>query len=273
MTTRYAWLALASVPFAALLTAACSSDETSPPLDTNVDGGSDAVDGEATPPDAATDAGREAGPLVPPPPYDFTVKCTSDPCVTRLAARGGGHACVLLQGGSVRCWGSNDSGQLGTGNGDGGSLAKYESVPRQVLGIANATGITAAGSGITGTTCVVYGAGGSSGVGTRRRTARIPTPSRLQASGRSRSPSPARSHSPWERTIASGRGGRTTRRSSLERRPARMQGPRTHRLTRTASRARSSPLEAPRRTASSSRRAATSSRGEARPTSSVARAR
>ena len=159
MTTRYAWLALASVPFAALLTAACSSDETSPPLDTNVDGGSDAVDGEATPPDAATDAGREAGPLVPPPPYDFTVKCTSDPCVTRLAARGGGHACVLLQGGSVRCWGSNDSGQLGTGNGDGGSLAKYESVPRQVLGIANATGITAAGSGITGTTCVVYGAG------------------------------------------------------------------------------------------------------------------
>ncbi|MDF2692753.1 MAG: hypothetical protein K0S65_1136, partial [Labilithrix sp.] len=34
--------------------------------------------------------------------------------VPLLEARGGGHVCAILQDGSVRCWGSNDSGQLGT---------------------------------------------------------------------------------------------------------------------------------------------------------------
>ena len=32
-------------------------------------------------------------------------------------AVGGSHACVVIQGGPVRCWGHNRYGQLGTGNG------------------------------------------------------------------------------------------------------------------------------------------------------------
>ena len=48
------------------------------------------------------------------------VECTeSNPVLVGVAVKqlslGGGHACALLEDGSVQCWGKNDSGQVGDG--------------------------------------------------------------------------------------------------------------------------------------------------------------
>ncbi|MDF2693235.1 MAG: regulator of chromosome condensation [Labilithrix sp.] len=138
-----------------LILVACSSSESSAP-DAILDGGGDGDgSGEASLEDAGSDAEEE---LVTPPPYDFTVACTSDPCVTQIAARGGGHVCAVLQDGSVRCWGSNASGQLGTG-GDASSMPGYSASPHAVSGGASAKTVSATGDGAAGTTCVVSIAG------------------------------------------------------------------------------------------------------------------
>ena len=56
-----------------------------------------------------------------------------------------GHSCALHQNGTISCWGSNNRGQLG--NGQGGDNADSgnadSSVPVQVFGITDATAITA----------------------------------------------------------------------------------------------------------------------------------
>lgn len=138
-----------------LILVACSSSESSPP-DAILDGGGDGgSSGEASLEDGASDAEEE---LVTPPPYDFTVTCATDPCVTHIAARGGSHICAVLQDGSVRCWGSNASGQLGTG-GDASSMPDYSASPRAVSGGASAKTVSATGDGMAGTTCVVSTAG------------------------------------------------------------------------------------------------------------------
>lgn len=43
---------------------------------------------------------------------------------------GANHACTLLQDGAVKCWGSNDNGQLG--NGEFGHSEYIISTPREV---------------------------------------------------------------------------------------------------------------------------------------------
>ncbi len=169
---------------------ACSSSEaTRPPRG---DGGATTLDGgilDESGEDAGTDA-ADAGEVVPPLPYDFSVKCAGDPCATAIAARGGGHACAALRDGSVRCWGSNASGQLGTGNVDGGWIPNSESTPRAVLDVSDAKAIAATGEGPWGTTCVVHGAGvvacfgsdewGQLGVGGGGSRAANPVPIPLQ---------------------------------------------------------------------------------------------
>jgi alpha-tubulin suppressor-like RCC1 family protein len=156
------------VPLGVLLASmACSSSEDpeTPLANESVDGG----DGGRSTPDGsarsesedAGDAG-DAGALAPPPPYDFAVKCAGDasaPCVTQIAARGGMHACAVLKDGSARCWGSNGSGQLGTGSNDAGPLAGYQATPQRVLRVSNAKGVAATGQGSSGTTCVVADSG------------------------------------------------------------------------------------------------------------------
>ena len=139
---------------------ACSSSDEAQLSDANGDAGETTPDG-GIPGEPGADAGAEAdaGEIVPPPPYDFSVRCTGHPCATRVAARGGSHACVVLQDGTVRCWGSNASGQLGTGWNDAGSIAGFEAKPRPVLGITNAKDLALAGDGSSGTTCVVSGSG------------------------------------------------------------------------------------------------------------------
>jgi hypothetical protein len=55
------------------------------------------------------------------------------------AARG--HACALLAGGAVRCWGSNFAGQVGDGTGSDAAA------PVAVAGLVGASAVTA-GAGI-----------------------------------------------------------------------------------------------------------------------------
>ena len=52
----------------------------------------------------------------------------------------GGHTCALRQTGTITCWGNNYYGQLGNGQSGPG---EYSSVPVEVLGINDATTITA----------------------------------------------------------------------------------------------------------------------------------
>lgn len=143
-------------PLGTLVLWACSSsdDARSPTNDTDAGDGGWGISNV----DASHEAGVDAG-AVPPPPYDFAVKCAGVPCVTQIAARGGGHACAVLHDGSAHCWGSNDSGQLGTGRDDAGATSAYETSPRRVLDVSNATGVAATGQGTSGTTCVVSGTG------------------------------------------------------------------------------------------------------------------
>ena len=138
----------------AMLLFACSSSDPSTLQPGDADSGSG--DGGVAEVDAAApeDAGTEAGPFTEPPPYDFSVACSSAPCVTQIAARGGAHVCALLQDGSVRCWGSNASGQLGTG-GDASSMPGFAASPQAVAGVTGAKSIAATGKDTSGTTCVV----------------------------------------------------------------------------------------------------------------------
>ena len=64
---------------------------------------------------------------------------------------GGAHACAVLADGSVWCWGSNSTGQLG-------NASSFSPVPSQVTGVANAVGI-AAGDHYDGHTCALISDG------------------------------------------------------------------------------------------------------------------
>lgn len=120
-------------------------------------------DPEDTKPEAGTDGDLSSDGAddaeSPSQPYDLSVQCATKPCVTQIAARGGAHACTLLEDRSVRCWGANDSGQLGIGRADGGPTSIQEGAPRRVLDIAGAVAVAAAGAGGTGTTCVILESG------------------------------------------------------------------------------------------------------------------
>jgi alpha-tubulin suppressor-like RCC1 family protein len=59
----------------------------------------------------------------------------------RAIATGSNHACALMVDRTLRCWGSNFSGQLGTGAVNGGS-----SLPVPVAGITNAVAVSAGSS-------------------------------------------------------------------------------------------------------------------------------
>jgi len=73
--------------------------------------------------DTAADVVMDSGP-----------KCSNMPCVVGLAV-GGHHACAIIVDGTVRCWGQNARGQLGSA--DAGAMNR--SIPVQVDGVMNVT--------------------------------------------------------------------------------------------------------------------------------------
>ena len=82
--------------------------------------------------------GNEANSLIP-------VQVVGITDATAITA--GWHSCALHRGGTISCWGANWYGQLGNGQstGDVGDDSANSSVPVQVMGITDATAITAEG--------------------------------------------------------------------------------------------------------------------------------
>ena len=89
--------------------------------------------------DGAID-GDFQGDTAPPGPL-----CTATPCAIQLAM-GGRHSCALLVDGTVRCWGLNVKGQLGSGGlADGGFNATSQSSPVAVAPLSGASQISSNG--------------------------------------------------------------------------------------------------------------------------------
>ena len=131
------------VPLIGVAFASCGSDDEAPPP--AVDAG-EAID-VTVPTDspvaidaAMEDVGVDAGP-----------SCAVSPCMIDLVL-GGTHSCALASDHSVRCWGSNLSGELGTGAIDGGVDGGFDGgqalpSPVAVAGLAMTSAIAAGGQG------------------------------------------------------------------------------------------------------------------------------
>ena len=115
-------------------------------------------DSEVALPDAGSDVyvppGNDADlpdTFIPPPddastvdtgPADAGALCTSTPCIVALAV-GGRHACALAKDGTVRCWGENQQGQLGTGAPDAAFNPANQTTPVTLASLSNVAAIGA----------------------------------------------------------------------------------------------------------------------------------
>lgn len=84
---------------------------------------------------------------IQPPPPRIPTPMDSSPAIGISA--GNWHACALRASGTISCWGSNESGQLGNGKTESSDFTEgstVSSTPVQVQGIADASSITAGGA-------------------------------------------------------------------------------------------------------------------------------
>jgi alpha-tubulin suppressor-like RCC1 family protein len=151
-------IAGAGIALAVAAAAACSSSSNSAALGddetpdatagTSSGGGTDAS--TFTPSDAGY-AGADTGAFV-------ALHCGVSPCATSIAA-GGGHACALLGDRTVRCWGQNAFGELGSGVVDAGRVTPSQATtPARVTGLLGASQIATGGyGGGLGISCAVGG--------------------------------------------------------------------------------------------------------------------
>jgi alpha-tubulin suppressor-like RCC1 family protein len=96
---------------------------------------------------------------------------------SRIAsAATGDHTCVVKEDGTVQCWGSNASGQLGNG---ASGIGEFETSPVQVSGLTDAVAVAAGNSHTcalrANSTVMCWGSNGSGRLGDGTTTAR-PTP-------------------------------------------------------------------------------------------------
>jgi alpha-tubulin suppressor-like RCC1 family protein len=75
---------------------------------------------------------------VEPSPYSTTPMTVQGVSNIISLAVGTNHTCALVQGGTVKCWGSNQSGELGDG-----SIYFYSFTPVDVVGVSDAVAIAA----------------------------------------------------------------------------------------------------------------------------------
>jgi len=153
-------VALGCASGAAVTLVACSSSEPRDPLVEDSDAGRASIPPPSHESDAAVtaDAARQKPPF---DPNDEPVTCTTDPCAVELVA-GAHHFCARMSDGSVRCWGDDTKGALGTGSSDpsdAGSSA--DGGPFVVPYVSGLTGVTQLASGGT-TTCALVADGGVS---------------------------------------------------------------------------------------------------------------
>lgn len=129
LNVALAILACALVPAAG---ASCSSADVAPPRE--ADGGPDSS--------GPTGDADVSAPVRDAAPFDggpLAVVCESTPCATSLTTTRGASAsdpaegfCVLLQDGTVACWGAGAAGQLGRGDDAG---ATDSATPARVVGL------------------------------------------------------------------------------------------------------------------------------------------
>jgi alpha-tubulin suppressor-like RCC1 family protein len=162
---------------AAAGTAGCSSDSNADLGGPGLDGGE--PDGTLGGDDAAASDGGGFVPgdgalgLLDAGPFTGLL-CAVSPCAISLAA-GGSHVCAVMADHTVRCWGQNASGELGSGDYDAGRIVPSQTpTPTAVVGLAGVTQVAAGGySTGFGTTCAsaadagvqCWGSNGNGGLG------------------------------------------------------------------------------------------------------------
>jgi alpha-tubulin suppressor-like RCC1 family protein len=128
-----------------------STDAAAPDASVGDDGtaASDAGNGFAV---DAPEKGADAGPF-------SGLHCAAPPCAIAIAA-GGSHACALLDDHTVRCWGQNAFGELGSGTLDGGRVTPAQTpTPTAVPGLTGVAQIATGGYGSgLGVSCAIGGA-------------------------------------------------------------------------------------------------------------------
>ena len=127
-----------SLPLLAAAVAVGCSSSDEPTREPLPDAGADAS--ETVDASDASDASQDAAPFDGRP---RAVDCASSPCATALVTTLGRSVddddegfCVLLDDGTVACWGGNHAGQLGRGEAEGQPLVD-SSVAARVAGLSN----------------------------------------------------------------------------------------------------------------------------------------